>query len=549
MISVLLLCSFVLFIATACGDKTEEGGGSSAPKGGTLEEVGMLYGKKDYKPMQKIRTLDDIYFPAGFLETGLGMWIYKSSTDKWVRTNTDEGRALFDTSKPTFISSHGMGWNSYADMPELYADEYNVLAFVWGTLADEKGYASIVDKVWLTGFSWKLNDRQGVGARWQHRDAEGNEIWETEDVCDACAIEIYCAYYYDLFSRFPEYNGSSIHLFGHSYGGMLSIGATSLLISAYRCGLIGSYMLPDIVSMLDPYMMRLQSNRTISWLGDYTPDFGNICEVMYQTALDCHKLGITVRMTRFNKGVAVPATLYVLHESHDGDVPTSYWNFVNNVVYSHLEDDTILGGAEGSHNYAWDWFTSYYTGTMLYDQAATKTQEQALCFEMDYDVSFARTGIKYNIDLNGTKYNTDDDVMSSFYREYKFDGDDTTYPNSDGLDNETAEQRAELTGNAKIAGFVYLDANKNGKLDERIKDHLSGAKVTVKDGSGKAIYTTTTTINGYYEVEVTEEGTYTVSVTLPKNYSLSTEGASLEAAVNIIDAKHQLAINNFGATK
>ena len=357
------------------------------------------------------------------------------------------------------------------------------------------------------------------------------------------------AYYYDFFSAFPDYAGSSIHIFGHSYGGMISIGATSLLTTAFKCGVLPAYMLPDMITMLDPYMMRC-SVYDIPWLGDDTPDFGNICEVAYRTALDCQKLGITVRLFRFTKSVAYPATMNNFALKYGGDLNISYWNFVNNIIYAHLNDETIdvFSSMEKQHNYAWDWFTDYYTGKILTDAEAKLTEEQVLCFEMSYDASFARTGIKYSVDLSGTMKNTDDDVVSSFFREYKYDGADNDYPSSDVARSETAEEIAKLTGNAKIAGFVYLDRNKNGKLDERIRDHLSGAKIVVTNAAGEEILSSVTTVNGYYEVEVSEKGDYTVKVELPTGYVFSTEDADSEVTFSVVDEKHQLVLTNFGTS-
>ena len=231
------------------------------------------------------------------------------------------------------------------------------------------------------------------------------------------------------------------------------------------------------------------------------------------------------------------------------DINTSYWNFINNVVYSHLDNDSVsvFPDMEKQHNYAWDWFTTYYEGKMLTDAAATETTEQALCFKMDYDVSFARAGIKYNVNLNGT-LDSNDDIMTSFFREYTI-SDDNDHSNSDAIESETYEQIASLTGKAKIAGFVYFDRNGNGKLDERIRDHLSGCKVVIKNSDGETLFSGVTEINGYYELEVDQTGTYTVSVSLPSGYSLSTDSASLQTSVTIVDSLHQLALANFGAKK
>ncbi len=539
------LCAIMLFGMAACGEEPKKSSKKSSDKDlfeqydeydKTLAAVGTYYAEED-RPMTKIRTLDDIYLPEGLLATGFGMWIYNNATDGWVRTNSEEGRALFRQDKPTFISSHGMGSGAYADDPEnFYAAGYNVLAFHWGAYANEVLFDAIVDKVWI-----------GYRPRWQKED----DSWESNDVSDASTVEVYGAYYYDLFKNFPKYSGSSIHLFGHSYGGMLSIGVTNFLITAFKCKLIPAYMLPDKVSMLDPYMMRCSESRQIPWLGKYTPAHGNICEIAYQTALEGKKLGITIQLTRFNLSVAYMAVLHYIADDYEGDLNISYWNFINNVVYAHLEQQSIkyIGGLEASHNYGWDWFTEYYTGNVLYDAAATLTQEQALCFGMDYATSFARAGIKYSINVNGTKNNTDDDILTSFFREYKYDGDDDSYPNSDVLLTETAEERALLTGKAKIAGFVYFDRNGNGTMDERLRDHLSGATVVIKDSAGNEILNVVTEINGYYEVEVDTVGEYTVTVELPEKYVLSTDSGSLEANVTIIDAQHQLVLNHFGAKK
>ena len=518
----------------------------------TLNGVGMSYGDGEYKPMEKIRTLDDIYFPEGLLETELGMWIYNGQEDEWYRTDSEEGRAAFDQARPTFISTHGMGCSSHADDPDIYyAAGYNVICFMWGAYADEDNshVGDIVDKVWLSDYNRydAVGKTYYVGARWEKEDG----TWEEEDPSDASVIEMYCAFYYDLFSHFPDYAGSSIHVFGHSYGGMISIGATSLLTTAYKCGLLPAYMLPDVVTLLDPYFMRC-SGYDIAWLGEDTPAAGNIAEIAYQTALDCQKLGIAVQMFRFTKSVAFPATLHYFADKQGGDLNISYWNFVNSVLYAHLTDNSIAvfnNNPGTQHNYAWDWYTEYYTGKKLTDACATKTEEQAFCFEMDYDASFARTGIKYNVDLNGTTEDTDDDILYSFYREYKYDGKNDLYPNSDVLASETLEQVAELHGKAKIAGFVFLDQNGNGKLDERIKDHLSGAKVTIFDEDGNEVYSTETTINGFYEYEVEKEGKYTIKVKYPRGYKIWSKEGSAEVETEIVDAYYQLSLHNFGAVK
>jgi hypothetical protein len=58
----------------------------------------------------------------------------------------------------------------------------------------------------------------------------------------------------------------------------------------------------------------------------------------------------------------------------------------------------------------------------------------------------------------------------------------------------------------KIAGFVFLDKNDNGIMDDRIISRISGITVSLYEkGQKKALSSVTTNINGYYEFEAEPE--------------------------------------------
>ena len=80
-------------------------------------------------------------------------------------------------------------------------------------------------------------------------------------------------------------------------------------------------------------------------------------------------------------------------------------------------------------------------------------------------------------------------------------------------------------------------------MDERIGKHFYGANVTIKDADGNVILNTTTTINGYYEVEV-EQGTYTITVTVPEEYSLTENTTSVT-----VNSDYQLDTHTWGIVK
>ncbi len=512
---------------------------------GTLQELGYA----DEEPtMEEFVTLSDIYFPEGILDTGLGMYIWdKNSTnpeDEWVRTDTEEGRALFDPAKSTMFSIHGMGWNAGADDPEVFEPlGYNVLCFQWGCYADEvyERWTVITNSVWLA-------DNK---SRWEDED----ENWHNDDFCNVSCAEIFGAYYYDLFSHFPNYSGAVTHIFGHSYGAMMTIASLSLLTTAYRSGLIPAYMLPNMITMLDPYLMACESFKTIAWLGNATPINGNILEVAYQTSVVARELGITIRFFRISQSVAYLSTLSYVNQ----DISDSYWKFMNNIIYVNVAEeskttDLFTNFLDNLHNYGWDWFTEYYTDTMLYDANATLTQEPAFCFKMPYDLSFARYNVKYTVNLNNTKENVDDDIVTSFCYEYNHEHNDSGEPGYGPVAEEYIQSKS------KIAGFVYVDNNENGIFDEMLQYHFAGAVVIVKDAEGNVVSQTTTGVNGYYEAVVDTVGTYTVEVHLPAacryHFSDSTSvrydflsRSTKTISVEIVDAAYQCVVNNFGIVR
>ena len=464
--------------------------------------------------------LKDIYFPDGMLDTGLGMFIWNNNTKQWVRTDTAEGKAVFDKTKATTVFAHGMGGNGHSSRPGEYTEMgYNVLNFSWGTFSNENNSAwtYIANKIYF----------RDVNMRWLNND--GNFI--ADDIPNVSVAEMYVAYYYDLFSAFPDYSGSEIMIYGHSYGCMLTMAVTSCMCSLYEYGEFPAYMLPDKINLLDGYFMRFSGAKDVLWLLDEEqPAFGNALEDVYQTALKCRKNGIAVGLFRTDKNVCYPCT-GILYEN----VSESYWKFSNNIVYSHLSDKSSNDIDAGAlHQYGWDWFTDYYyAGQVLTDSSST-TGEEAYYMGMSYAAMFARAGIKYDVFLNGTKDYVDDDVFTSFFCEYNLEINDCYANETDKI------LAAYKKGKAKIAGFAYEDKNGNGKFDDRICSHVAGVTVTVKNKDGQVIYSGTTEANGYYEVETDVAGEYTITFTAPEGRSVSMQ----EAKVNVTDVERQLCLTN-----
>ena len=541
---ILIMAMSLVFamLCTACAKGAEPSGTPSGrdKTAGTMADV-----KQAVDPKKEFPKLDEIYFPEGIFDTGMGMYIWNDSAKSWVRTNTAEGKALFRADKPTMIFAHGKGGNATVDRPAyFYARGYNVVSFLWGTFARERDsiWYVIADKIWFR-----------EGQRWipdlgSDDDSENNV--EKEDVPNVTVAEIYGAFYYDLFAAFPDYSGSEIRIFGHSYGGMLTGALISYLTASYKNGFLPAYMLPDRVDFLDPYFsFATETLGDVPWLGEEgTPAKGNVNEAIYQAILVCRELGIVVGLDRTFKPVCYPTTLLEYNVGKE-EVTQSYWDFCNNIVYAHMSTDSSKAFGSQSdffsyaHGYGWDWYDNFSDGTVLSDTSAL-VPEEAYCFFMPYEKMYAKAGIKYLFDVNGTLDPVDDDIVTSFFFNYE---NDPEYIKNDAFGNpdedpEFAEEFAAgcYKSKAKIAGFAYVDANGNGVMDERLVGHFHGLGVVVKNAAGEVIYEGKTGLNGYYEAQTDVAGEYTVEFSAPKGY----EVARASVTVTVVDTERQVAINN-----
>ena len=467
--------------------------------------------------------LKDIYFPEGILDTGLGMFIWDKNTKNWIRTDTEAGKAVFDKTKATTVFAHGMGGNGHSSRPDEYTEMgYNVVNFAWGTFSNEESvvWSYIADKIFF------INESM----RWLNNE----DKFVSDDIPNVSVAEIYVAYYYDLFSAFPDYSGSEIMIYGHSYGCMLTMAVASCMCTLYNKGQMPAYMFPDVINLLDPYFSAFSYANIVKWLPDDEQQvFGNALKIIYQAGLKCRNNGTAIGLFRTSKLICGPCTV----NSFGTDVTGAYWDFCNSIVYSHLSDeskDTVKNYMSRIHQYGWDWFTDYYYQDQILTDSTSTTGEEVYYMGMSYEAMYARAGIKYDVNLSGTEHNGYDDVFTSFFCDY-----DTEI--NDVANNESPEILAAYkTGKAKIAGFAYEDKNGNGKFDDRICSHVAGVTVTIKNKDGQTIYSAATEANGYYEVETDVAGEYTITFTAPEGRSVSTQ----EAKVIVTDVERQLCLTN-----
>ncbi|MEV4143260.1 SdrD B-like domain-containing protein [Amycolatopsis sp. NPDC049691] len=78
---------------------------------------------------------------------------------------------------------------------------------------------------------------------------------------------------------------------------------------------------------------------------------------------------------------------------------------------------------------------------------------------------------------------------------------------------------------AKIGDFAWADRNRDG-IQDPDEPGVAGVKVTLKDGAGGTVATTTTDDKGKYGFEKLKDGTYQVCFAVPSGYAVTSKDAA-----------------------
>lgn len=195
-----------------------------------------------------------------------GIYWYQSGREvpvKWDADGVD-----FDPSRPTIIFTHGMKQNEgyrYRDILSAYEDTrvymanddvdynteyyeyylsngYNVGHFYWNQIAEESIGGDV--KIWSSDTD--------LGMRYFVSDAEGNRVQGDESKNPTKSVSV--LYAENIIAALGENFSGTLHLVGHSMGGDLSLAVAENLIMMSEDGKIGENLLPERVTLLDPYL-------------------------------------------------------------------------------------------------------------------------------------------------------------------------------------------------------------------------------------------------------------------------------------------------------
>ncbi|NCA66817.1 MAG: hypothetical protein EOM87_01990 [Clostridia bacterium] len=469
----IILCVFVL---SSCGKE-------EYAKAYTLKE---LYAAADGE--YDAISMEDIYIPPSMDLQKLGLFF--ASNSGWVRYDSEN--VPFDSQKPIIIFAHGMGTGSFGPYRAKWlAAGYNVGCFMWSQFSDDSPFIG-QSKVWGI-YNGKM--------RW----SKNSGGYEKNDVPSHSVAEIYAACYNDFMSQ-HDFCGSEIRLYGHSLGAQLTVALSSYFMSAVETGKMNPEYLPDRVSLLDPYLSNDIDAIYVTWLDKTLEDCGSV-KATLDTVIRLKNKGIAVELVRSSPWVEIAALAYKSGE--DG------YNEALKDEVAHLSIDTgflpskygMIDGIAACHEVGEDWYSGSIDKGLWTDNAANASGGYGISSVTPTSYTYARMGSKYELDINESEKDYSDDI-----------------------------QRSVNINSAKIAGFVFLDKNSNGIMDDRLCNRLSNVTVTLYEkGKKKPVTTYTTGTSGYYEF-LTEVGkNYYIKVSPVKNYAFSqiTDADSLYMSNNI----------------
>lgn len=209
--------------------------------------------------------------PSEFSELTYGIYWYNEDSDVPVAA---KDATNFDPTKPTLIYTHGMkymgegitkreglslkdnnkenlnqkGFSDYEYEEEFYLplleEGYNVGVFFWNQLADVLMTEEC--RFWVT--------TSKIGMSYSYLDENGNP--KKTNVNDSSnPTKTVTALYRDcIIAALGKNFSGHLQLAGHSMGGQLTLAVTQALCVSFDNGEIGSNLLPDRITLLDPYL-------------------------------------------------------------------------------------------------------------------------------------------------------------------------------------------------------------------------------------------------------------------------------------------------------
>lgn len=340
-----------------------------------------------------------------------GIYWYQKGSEipvKWDSADVD-----FDPSRPTVIFTHGMKQNEgyyCRDIVSTYEDTRSYMSSA-GVTYDTEYYNYYLDNGYNIGhFYWNQLSEEGIngdmkiwssdtelGMRYFVSDEDGNRVQGDESLNPTKSVSV--LYAENIISALGENFSGSLQLIGHSMGGDLSLAVAENLAMMNDDGKIGENLVPDRITLLDPYLSVTAVEGHIDHRGGVDAEGKTIAELCSEAVVMLAGRGIGI------DGYGAGAFIYTQYSSLMGqaayrdneeiiDLLTE--RFSDNCVWIHLNGLDKVYGMTKTHCVVPD----YYFLSLYQDKSTDNFGDDVPSARSTAEEIFALRGRAYSQTLS-----------------------------------------------------------------------------------------------------------------------------------------------------
>ncbi|MGN0797688.1 MAG: hypothetical protein ACI4M5_05705 [Christensenellales bacterium] len=337
-----------------------------------------------------------------------GIYWYQDGKDIPVKAGS--AGVEFDKTKPTIIFTHGMKTNEGYNRRDLlstwegtydrfaegsfpystqyfqkYIDMgYNVGHFYWNQIAEEN-----IDgdpKIWSSDTP--------LGMRYYVSSPTGKKVQGDTALNPTVSVSVlYAQAIIDALGK--DFSGT-LQLAGHSMGGDLSLAVGENLLMMSERKEIGTNLIPQRITLLDPYLSTNKVKGHIDHRGGEDSNGRTIAELCSEAVVKLADYGVAI------EGYGAGKAIYTMYATLGGNIyskatmATLKERFGDNITWVHLDGLDKQYGMTNTHNMVPD----YYFLTLFQDSVTDNFGQTVPSALMDVDTLRSLKGVAYSQQWN-----------------------------------------------------------------------------------------------------------------------------------------------------
>lgn len=337
-----------------------------------------------------------------------GIYWYQDGKDIPVKAGT--AGVEFDPTKPTIIFTHGMKINEGYNRRDLLStwegtydrfDEgnfpystqyfqkyidmgYNVGHFYWNQIAEEN-----IDgdpKIWSSDTP--------LGMRYYVSTQSGKRVLGDPTLNPTSSVSM--LYAQAIINALGKNFSGTLQLAGHSMGGDLSLAVSENLLMMSERKEIGTNLIPQRITLLDPYLSTNKVKGHIDHRGGEDANGRTIAELCSEAVVKLADYGVAI------EGYGAGKAIYTMYATLGGNIyskatmSTLKERFGDNITWVHLDGLDKQYGMTNTHNMVPD----YYFLTLFQDSVTDNFGQTVPSALMDVNTLRSLKGVAYSQQWN-----------------------------------------------------------------------------------------------------------------------------------------------------